>query len=54
MDAAKERLGRGGNEGQVRADAKQGGLWRKAPVGDTYVQELSLQVQGVKLDPLST
>lgn len=35
----KERLGRGGHKWWVRADAKQVGMWRKAPTGDMQVQE---------------
>lgn len=50
----KERPGRGGNKGQVKAGAKPMGIWRKAPVRDMWAQKLSLQVWKVELGPLFT
>lgn len=50
----KESPGRGGSKGQVKADAKPVGIWRKAPVRDMRVQKLSLQVWKVELGPLFT
>lgn len=38
----RERLNEGGDKGQVRADAKQVRIQRKAPMGDTQVWELRL------------
>lgn len=38
----RERLDGGGDKGQVRADAKQVRIQRKAPMGDTWVPEPGL------------
>lgn len=48
----KERLDRGGGDGQGEAEAEQGRQLESLPAGGTWVQELSLQAGKGGLDPL--